>query len=424
MVAAGADRREFSHELASYATGTDDTMDTSWILSRKQLLLRDGLSFLLLTVTTFVLFGFTLFLFRSFTTHRADLSERWAGRGRAALQSGKADEAVSALETSLEYAPGDRANQLMLAQALSAAGRTEQATSYFLNLWETQPGDGMINLQLARLERRRGDKQAALRYYRAAIYGNWEGDGVVHRRDVRLELANYLIEVGDLQTAQLELLIAASNAQADPTLELGFGDELLRTGDRTDAMRYYRKVIRQQPRNAVALDKAGRLAFAMGDFARAQGWLERAVRDSAGAPGSAAAGAEDAPSMLHRTERLLAVSPDAAPNQRDRITRLMGDAGLAQARLSACTTELQATEALPPALVALATQWSGSKTTLTKKALMADEVQRDVLTGLIYDTETVAAQFCGQPTGDDALLLLLAESPHRQYPGSSAGQEP
>ncbi len=400
-------------------------MDTNWIASRRQLLLRDGLSFLLLTLITVVLFGFTLFMFRSFSSHRAELADRWAGRGQIALNTGKPEEAISALETSLEYAPGVRANQLMLAQALSAAGHTEQATSYFLNLWETEPGDGVINLQLARLERRRHDKQAAIHYYRAAIYGTWEGDGIVHRRDVRLELANYLIDEHDFQTAQTELLIAASNAPAEPGLELGFGDELLRAGDRSDAMRYYQKAIRQQPRNALALDKAGRLAFAMGDYTRARGLLERAVRDSAGVPGSAAKpDEEDDIAMLHRTERLLAISPELAPNPQEHVARLMQAGSLARQRLSSCTAQLQTTQLLPPAIQALTTQWAGQAGAISRKTLLDDEVQRDSMTSLIYDTETTTAQLCGQPTGDDALLLLLAESAHGQGPDARSGQEP
>lgn len=408
-------------------------MDTNWIASRRQLLVRDGLSFFLLTVITVVLFGFTLFMFRSFSSHREELADRWAGRARIALNNGKPEEAISALETSLEYAPGVRSNQLMLAQALSAAGHTEQATNYFLNLWETEPGNGVINLQLARLERRRHDKEAAIHYYRAAIYGTWDGDGVVHRRDVRLELANYLIDEHDYQTAQTELLIAASNAPAEPGLDMGFGDELLRAGDRPDAMRYYEKAIRRQPRNALALDKAGRLAFAMGDYTRARGLLERAVRDSAGVPGSAAKPEEeDDIAMLHRTERLLALSPEAAPNLQEHVKRLMQAGSLARQRLSACTAQLQTSQPLPPAMQALATQWAGATGTATKKALLDDETQRDALMSLVYDTETTTAQLCGQPTGDDSLLLLLAEDARgqgadaraAQEPGKGSGQEP
>ena len=130
-------------------------------LTRRGLILHDALAFLALLATSVALFGVTLFLFRSFEQHRADLAVRWAERGRIALQQGKPDAAVTALRTALSYAPDERANQLLLAQALAKAGHTEEATNYFLNLWDARPGDGFINLQLARLARQKGDYREA-----------------------------------------------------------------------------------------------------------------------------------------------------------------------------------------------------------------------------------------------------------------------
>jgi hypothetical protein len=65
-------------------------------------------------------------------------------------------------------------HELLLAQALGDAGHTEESYNYFLGLWETQPGSGFINLRLARLAAKKNDMQAAINYYRAAIYGIFE----------------------------------------------------------------------------------------------------------------------------------------------------------------------------------------------------------------------------------------------------------
>jgi hypothetical protein len=35
---------------------------------------------------------------------------------------------------------------------------------------------------------------------------------------------------------------------------------------------------------------------------------------------------------------------------------------------------------------------------------------------LVYDTEMQTSQICGAPTGDDALLLILAKSPRAVEP--------
>jgi len=82
---------------------------------------------------------------------------------------------------------------IKLAEALASAGRIQEATVYFNALLESQQGSGVINLQLARLAARQGNQSQAIEDFQKAIYGNWEGDGYVRRREVRFELINYLI---------------------------------------------------------------------------------------------------------------------------------------------------------------------------------------------------------------------------------------
>ena len=161
--------------------------ENEWSVKRR-LILRDALTFLSLALITAVLVAVTLFLFRSFATHRQELAERWAARGQAAIAAGRPDQAIVALRAALSHAPGERSYELLLAQALADAGHSEEAYNYFLGLWETQPGNGLINLRLARLATKKNDMQAAINYYRAAIYGTWEGDAPVRRRDLRPEL--------------------------------------------------------------------------------------------------------------------------------------------------------------------------------------------------------------------------------------------
>ncbi len=58
-------------------------------IARRKLILRDSLAILSLLLVTAILFAVTLFLFRSFSSHRADLAQRWSSRGRVDLQRGK-----------------------------------------------------------------------------------------------------------------------------------------------------------------------------------------------------------------------------------------------------------------------------------------------------------------------------------------------
>ena len=127
--------------------------------------------------------------------------------------------------------PGSEDIEIDLAEALAGAGRTQEATSYFTTLWEAEPGSGIINLQLARLAARQGNESEALERYRASIYGNWEGDGTVRRRSVRLELIDYLIDRHRYSQAQGELIIAAGNAPDDPAIKLQIAALMEKAGD-------------------------------------------------------------------------------------------------------------------------------------------------------------------------------------------------
>jgi len=65
--------------------------------ARRRLMLRDGLTFLTLTLVALAMSGVTTLLFRSFEAHREELAVRWAERGQQALAAGKPAEAVMAM---------------------------------------------------------------------------------------------------------------------------------------------------------------------------------------------------------------------------------------------------------------------------------------------------------------------------------------
>lgn len=392
------------------------TIETQLRTSRRQLVLHDGLAFLILLAVTALLFGVTLFLFRSFSAHRAQIALDAGEDGRIALAQHRPHDAIADLRTALSYAPNQRSYELLLAQALAEDGHLEEAINYFLNLWEQQPGDGFINLQLARLERQRNEfqrnrgqrngAQAAIDYYHASIFGSWNGDGIVHRRDVRLELANYLIDRKQFPLAQTELLIVASNSPSDPTLSLTVGDALLRANDPSDAMKQYQKVVLEDPHDAIAFEKAGRLAYQMADYAHAREYLERALRQSAGAPSLSTGPDGDLDALLWNAERLLLLDPGSATTRSERVTRILDDRAIAKRRFDACAAH---TTDPSFSLETLASRWRASGVDATRVALARDDANQDLVRSLIDDTETVTARLCGAPRGDDALLLLLAQ---------------
>ncbi len=384
-------------------TDTDDVA-----LAKRRLILHDTLAFLSLALVTVVLFAVTLLLFRSFEAHRADLAKRWSDRGEAALKAGKPDQAIGALRTALYYAPSQRSYELLLAQALGDAGDTEEAYNYFVGLWETEPGSGFINLQLARLEAKKKNAPSAVHYYHASIYGTWEGDGILRRRDVRLELARYLISQHDLATARTELLIAGGNAPDNLNLDITLGGLLQQAGDPTSALSYYQKAIAKRPNNQVALEQAGRLAYELGDYSKAHRLLERAIREHNVHQATTPELQQDTIAMLGNSERLMNLQPSRTLRSAERVARILTARAIARKRLNSCLLQSPAATA---ALQNLNTRWAGPDAKSGRAALREDDTRQDSALQLIYDTEVQTSQVCGAPTGDDALLLLLAKSP-------------
>jgi len=356
----------------------------------------DSLAFLALTAISLVLFAVTLLLFHSFEEHRADLAREWADRGRTELSQGHAPQAVDSLRAALSYAPDDYDSQLLLAQALAAAGETDQATSYFQNLWEARPGDGFINLQLARLARRRGSEKEAEHDYHAAIFGDWPGDATIRRREVRLELVDYLIQQRDFAPARAELLIAAGNAPANLHLDGMLADKLVAAGDTTDALAEYGKAIADNPHNVAALAGAGKLLYDRGDYEKAQPLLTRALED--------APQREDIAALAKDAGRLVELSLSRSLPAHERAAHLVTDAKIAQARLLGCLAHGSDAAALAD----LQARWKAAGTGSKRDALVENAAGQDLLTQLIFDTERETPA-CGEPTGDDALLLKLAQ---------------
>jgi tetratricopeptide (TPR) repeat protein len=383
------------------------TLPSAAQFARRRLILKDSLKFLTLTAVAVLIGGITTFLFRSFELRREELAKSWAKTGQAALRQGRPADAVTALRTSLSYHPDDRENELALAEALAANGRTNEAENYFLNLWQASPGDGPINLQLARLERTRGkDAQKTIEYYRAAVFGTWPGDAPVRRRDTRLELSNYLIELGQVQAARAELLLAASNNPDAPT-QLAIGSLLEAANDPKDALMAYRNAAEDHDDREVGQAKAGELCYRMGDYGCANDLLEKALRKTAwtaeqkiymGKLNSNAA----------RLQELL-VNQDVPPAIR--TAHLLDDAHIAQDRLKNCMT--QASDSTPYAQ--LQTQWKDLDSAKNRAALRHDEELQDQYRSLIFDTESATAAACGTPTGDDALLLYLRDHPATHF---------
>lgn len=375
-------------------------------LARRQLILRDAFSLLTLFLITAVIFILTLLLFRSFTSHREELGARWKARGESALRTGHPEIAIEALRSALAYVP-DRATEIELATALADAGKTQEASAYFTTLWESAPGDGTINLQLARLAAKEGNEPQAILRYQAALDGTWQGNGYDRRREVRLEMARYLIARREYDRARTQLLIAAGNAPDDPAIKLQIAGLLEQANALQDALGIDRALAARPNASAAALEAAGRTAYALGMFRLAHEYLNLALNAPTAAPLPDDHKAADH-FMLDTSSHVLALYPafDLAP--RVRADRVISIRNLARQRLSTCAG---ANPSAPPKLAGLVSRWDQLPAALTASQLEQKPELEQTILQLAWESETTTAQVCGPPTGDDATLLLIARNP-------------
>ena len=387
-------------------------------IATRRLILRDSAAFAILLFGAAVLFAITLFLFRSFTAHRAVLAEYWSGIGIDDLKTHNPDAAIAALRTALVYAPGSREYELLLAQALgesNCSGCRDESYNYYMNLWETEPGNGSINLALARLDAQRKDRPAAINAYRAAIYGTWEGNGVDRRADARLELARYLIQGQDFSGARLELLTAGTNAPEAFDRSIEIATLLRQVNDLPDAWSFYQRALADHPADTAALAAAGGLAYESGDFEAAHRLLARALDTKTGVPPG-----PQARVMMENAQRILELMPTNALPLRERVDRILAARSIAKKRFDSCSAQFIDAPAPSAAIAQLGPRWSGSAGTATAATLTHDPSLQEDAMQLVFDTEAEAQKSCSAATGDDALLLTLANSPHGT--NSSAGR--
>jgi Flp pilus assembly protein TadD len=423
-------------------------------IERRRLIFADSLALVTLFAITALLAILTNYLYQSYASHQVVLANRWLDRGEQAMRDGKPQAAIDALSSALAFAPSDRNTEIKLAEALASAGRIQEATVYFNALLESQQGSGLINLQLARLAARQGNVSQAIEDYQKAIYGNWEGDGYVRRRDVRFELIGFLIDHQMLDQARSGLLVASGNAPEDDiSIQLEIARKMEQAQDPGDALHVYRTILRRHPSLREALEGAGRTAFRTGRYLEAKHYLGRAL-EGPGSEQEPRASLEESRNDLDEATRLLLLYPSSRLSLSERGGRILTDRKLAMARLAQCTQnrpQAAATASSPAApatgsakpnplqslesrfarhpsgapanqgaaapavdpLQSLAERWKQLPAKISLRDLENDPDLAQTQIQLIYDTETITQQVCGAPAGDDALLLRIAQTPNQ-----------
>ena len=225
-------------------------------------------------------FSFVRLVVSENSDKQQELAAEYYATGMRAMDAQHPAVAVGALENSLIYSHDNFETQLKLTDALLASGATSEAVDQLHSFLEQRPDDAQVNLKLARLEARRQHVDSALRYYLAAIEGDWpeHTDPFPQRIAVRFESAEYLVEQGRTQEADWALQALAAILPAAWPEQLKLGDMFLRVGDAQRALNVYETeltVDRDNGRdNRLALMGAARASMATGSYASARRYLK------------------------------------------------------------------------------------------------------------------------------------------------------
>jgi tetratricopeptide (TPR) repeat protein len=260
-----------------------------------------------------------------------------------------------------------------------------------------------VNLELARIAAQKGETEQALRYYHNAIYATWPGDQQVQRRDTRLELIQYLLNINAKTHAQAELIALAANLEDDPVQQSRVGDLFLQAQDYEHALGEYRLSLKAEPHDPTALAGAGFSAFQLGRYSLAESYLQAAV----------SANPNDAQSAARLRTAALVMQMDPFQRQisvalRDRIV-LKAFAAAGQ-RLESCSSAgaAKGPATIPVAQPGLTEEWAKMKPRITELGLRRDPDLVNAAMELVFSIERQTSNACGAASETDAALLLIA----------------
>ena len=332
------------------------------------------------------------------------LGNRWFMRGTTDLKQRHFDAAVMEFRSALLYSRDSYAYQLNLAESLIGLKRTGEAYAYFINLWDREPENGLVNLELARIAAQKSETEPALRYYHNAIYATWPGDEQVQRRETRLELIGYLLNINAKAHAQAELIALAANLEDDPSQQARVGDLFVQTQDYEHALAEYRLSLKAQPHDPAALAGAGLAAFQLGRYNIAERYLQAAMSANPNDAQSAA--------RLKAAALIMQMDPfqrQISVAQRDRIV-LEAFAAAGQ-RLDSCSAAgaAKGPATIPVAQPALSEEWAKMKPQITEPGLRRDPDLVNTAMELVFSIERQTSNACGAASETDAALLLIAK---------------
>jgi len=352
-----------------------------------------------------VLFAITGFAVKMHNAKWQAISNQWASKGERDLEEDRPQLAVDDFRTALLYSEESSRLQLQLARALFAANHTEEARDYLLKLWEDNPADGAVNLELGRIALRDGNMPQAIRYYHSAIDGVWLDGAGAHRRPIRKELCQALLDRGMRTEALAELVALSAETPDNAQLRAEVGSLFMRAQDYDVALKQFQQALRLDRRLEGAWKGVGEAAFQLGDYRIARRYLLHALSQDPKNNRIA--------QMLNVSDFVLEVDPFypqlSSSQRRRRVIRVYRQA---VARLKACASvQNESLDVLKPVtpLQTAYTQALKLNNEATENSLRRDPDLEDGLMNQAFQMEQAAAQVCGSPKGLDQAILLVAQ---------------
>jgi tetratricopeptide (TPR) repeat protein len=274
-----------------------------------------------------------------------------------------------------------------------------------VNLWEKSPGSGRVNLDLARDSVQLGDDDQAIRYFRAAVLGSWEGDPWRQRRDVRLELCQFLIANGRVNDAQAEIAgLAADTPAEDGILHEEIGQLFMKAGEPSRALAEFEAALRTNPSQSQWLADAARAAFDAGDYLKAESYYSKADRENP---------SPEISSSLTLVQDILGNDPFLAGlSEEEQTRRTRCDIRQAIQRLRQCSAASapgSAAKQLPASLQLLELEAQDLEKPANLRSLAKSPEARNQAMQLVFRIENASSQTCGPATGVDQALILIGK---------------
>ena len=224
-------------------------------------------------------FALTGLYARAFKNEREQRGGLYFETAQRELSEERYGEAISSYRDALLYSRDDRTYRLGLSKALFADGKYSETENYLVELRVEDPTSGIVNHLLARLAARDGRTDAAISYYRTAIYGAWdeaEEDEAATRLRLRLELVDLLERAGREEQLTAEVVELAGMAPDDTAIRTRLARLLLHVGAYDRASSLFESLIAADPDNREALLGRADAEFELGNYLTARTHYNRA----------------------------------------------------------------------------------------------------------------------------------------------------